>query len=701
MAGSVELKRAVAYSLLAHINNSGSLIKGQLDIFVPIVKKGLHYMCILQQKPKGESIQEIGDVITDKFGIEIPIPVLRNILKIIVKELNTQDKKLLTVNNDDSFWVHDYVFEEYDEIIQQGQSDLKNLQTLFEKFCEMNNVKQNIGIVKFIEKNKVSISSYLANKPVINGSECTIEAKFVDYFKNMSPQIYSQIRNIYLGSILTSFLEYQPSNAQMNVDLLLDTNFIISLIDLNTPESTKTCNKLLEIGKNIGYSFHVLQDTIEEAKGLLRYKAENFDHSIIQKFVNREDVYNACNRLNYTKTDLDRIADNIEKSLQKLGVCIVPHTDTYKNKARFSKEYQKLKPYRNTDKAALHDAMCIVYVKEKRNNKSVHKIEEVNCWWVNNAISHDFDNDDISSILSGEIGHSLPEMIKVDDLLNILWLTCPNLNNVDFDAMVDMGLSSLIAYSFNQSLPKAKIIKELDENIQKYRNEDITDRDVLLLSTRIANGQIKDIEKINELSKTDVRAFNDRIKAEAQKQEKIEQEQYNKLEEIVSEFKKGLEELKEHKRKIDESGEKRVQQAIATHKKEKEDVVTRQKEEIERLRLENNRKENELRKIKREAYIKKQLRKWRWKTWWWIIGLFVVLVFGITWIINAFGNIKEVNNLIDGLMQNQIISVIVSLVVFVVEIFLIKNIYDKHCNHSNIEAYKKTLHIPDDLKSLE
>ena len=45
MNNSEITKRALTYSLLAHINNSKGLANGQLDIFVPIVKKGLHFLC--------------------------------------------------------------------------------------------------------------------------------------------------------------------------------------------------------------------------------------------------------------------------------------------------------------------------------------------------------------------------------------------------------------------------------------------------------------------------------------------------------------------------------------------------------------------------------------------------------------------------------------------------------------------------------
>lgn len=609
MNNSEITKRALTYSLLAHINNSKGLANGQLDIFVPIVKKGLHFLCNQSQQPKGESIKEISEILLEKFGVEIPLPVLRNILKLIIKEINTDGKTLFTLNNDDSFWVHKYVFEDYDELIEQSKSELKNLQMLFDKFCEMNDVKQNNGIIQFIEKNKISISTYLANKSITNGHDCTIEAKFVDYFKNTSREVYDQIKNLYLGAILTSYLDYQPKEANMKVDLLFDTNFIISLIDLNTEESTKTCNKLLEIGKTIGYTFHVLSDTIEEAQALLRYKADNFNTSVIQKYVNREDVYNACNRHNYNKTDLERIADNLAKTIESKSITIIPYTDKLKNKARFSKEYSTLKQYRNTDKSALHDAMCIEYVKDKRQ-KLISKFDEINCWWVNNAISHDVDNVDISAVLSGNSKGKIPELIKVDDLLNILWLACPNLPNVDTSAILDMGLSSLIAYSFNQTLPKARIIKELDDNIQKYKNDSVTDRDVMLLSTRLAEGQIRDIEKINSLAKTDAIAFNERIKEEAEKQEKIEYEQNKKLEEIVCKFTETISDLHSHKKRIDESSEKKILQGIEDYKSQHEIIISEKEKEILKIK-EDLKNEKEARQSEQDRIAQYELNNWK------------------------------------------------------------------------------------------
>ena len=92
----------------------------------------------------------------------------------------------------------------------------------------------------------------------------------MEYFRNI-PGCYEVIRKIYLGSILSCYLsEYEPQDKMMSdVELLLDTNFIVSLLDLNTPESTTTCRQLLKIASSFGYSLRVLKETIKETTDLL------------------------------------------------------------------------------------------------------------------------------------------------------------------------------------------------------------------------------------------------------------------------------------------------------------------------------------------------------------------------------------------------------------------------------------------------
>lgn len=532
-------RRAITYSVLAHISSSAKLAKGQLDVFVPIVKKCLHHISDGKAEIKGANISEIADRIVTDWQIEIPVPVLRTILTQISKEFDCdEDSKPFVLNNDDSFWIKRFIFADFDAEIKESEHNVKELQNAYLKFCKIQNIQSEDGkgVIRFIEQHKDTLAHYLRNSNCPDKTDYSLPAKFIEYFKPIKP-LYEEIRDLYLGATISCAIGYQFNGLKNDVTLLLDTNFIISLLDLNTPESTRTCSKLLEVCKKSGYSFLILPETKEEIQSLLEFKSRSLDKVALQKNVNKEDVFCACERRGLNSADLMRISDNIEDSLTKFSIRILPNSTTLKNKAKFSNEYQTLKTYRNNNKAALHDAMAIMYVREKRGGKAVKSFEKVNCWFVNNSITHDFEHSAIENIIRGNSSENQPEIIKGDDLLNILWLSAPSIRSeVSSDEMVDIGLTTLVAHTLNKSLPKARIIRELDENIQKYKTEDITDRDVYLLSVRIANNQVKDIEELNTLAVKDTVEFNCRVKEEARKQAEIENEQREQLNKLYSEL---------------------------------------------------------------------------------------------------------------------------------------------------------------------
>ena len=522
--------KAITYSLLAHIRNSGTLMKGPIDVFVPLIKRTLHQ---LNNKDifKGESVLEIQIEANSMYSIDFPIPVLRIILAQIASEVNTDKEKNFIIHQDGSFILKGFYFEDFEEQIQKSKRDSENLEKIFLDFCKINNIEvcDKTSIFDFIDKNKMSISKYISNRAAPNGHDFTIEAQFVDFFKKV-PKVFDVVRRIYLGSIISSFLEYKTENFTQDVELLFDTNFIISLIDLNTPESTHTCRKLIEVGRQLGFKFTVLSDTIDETRTLINKKAENFTNTFLTKRINPEDLYNACERRNINASDLERITDNIEETIKSFGISIYLYTERLKEKAKSSIEYENFKKIRTSHYSALHDTIAILYIKEKRT-KRIREFEKVNSWFVNNSTSHDLEDHKENSF------EYQKESIRVDELLNILWLTNPSINtSLDNEDLIEIGLSSIVAYTLNDSLPKASIIRELDENIQKYRTDVITDRDIINISSRISNKQLKNINELNNLANQNKDEFVKKLKEEALIQEKEEEERIEKFEKLYQRF---------------------------------------------------------------------------------------------------------------------------------------------------------------------
>lgn len=708
-------KRAITYSLLAHIRNSGTFAGGPLDLFIPIVKNALHNLFENGTSKKGENINELCVGIKERFGIDIPIPVMRNILKKAALEVNQKNEREdIKIFNDDSFIIDSYLFEDYHEDLQRSKNDVALVQKMFREFCKIYKIDtgdDENAIFKFIEQNKADISFYLTHSERCQDKGNTIAAQFIDTFKN-SPEVFDRLKDMYLGSMLTSYLTYQPSEAKMAVELVLDTNFIISLLDLNTKESTKTCNTLVEVCRKMGYSFTVLCDTIVETQGLMKFKSENLSGAVIAKNINREDIYNACDRRKLTSVDLDRISDNLEDTLSNdFGFHIIPHTDTWHGKVKYSKEYAYLKTIRNSDKAAFHDALAIIYVKEKRGKKIIKDFDKVNCWFVNNAISHDVDHDvtDIETVTTNR-ADGQPEIIKVDDLLNILWLSNPGIGLEGRD-VVDLGINALVSYTLNSSLPKSRIIKELDENIQKYRQDhSITDNDVLRLSTRIANRQIEDVQSLNELARKNQAAFAAKVKEEAEKQQAIEDSRAQKWEALMQVFTESLETLKDNKEKQSQKHAERMSELDAREALliKRESDVSRKEAQVAKGNSETETKlrgiwEREMnsRNSRRQIYIDEEIKKWKKKAA--AIGLscLVLLMAVAAWLIYA--QVVEPSgtpSTLDKLLENKILSIIFTILVSVLNLFTIQYWYNCSRNpaYENNKRQLLNSHLPKDLE---
>ena len=684
----MNINKAITYSLLAHIRNSGKLVQGPVNIFVPLVKRILF---ILNQKgvTKGDSIVVIKRCFDETYFIDIPIPVLLVILQKIAQETNKEGEDGFHIYLDNSFWIKDYVFEEFEEQLQISKKEAETVQNYFTRFCKLNNKesKDFTSIFDFIDKNKSSLSKYLSNKIDVSKKDFTIEAQFVEFFKRI-PSAYDFIKKIYLGSILSCYLEYEPENINTNIELVLDTNFIVSLIDLNTSESTHTCCKLVEIGLKQGYKFTVLIDTIEETQSLLSHKASYFDHVFLQSRINPEDIYNACVRRKLTVTDVERIGDNLESILAEKGVYVLPNTEKYKNLAKISTEYSALRSVRNSDRAALHDAIAIQYVREKRGKKKIFEFEKVNCWFVHNSNSHESDyRGKDTNLLSG----FQPETIKGDELLNVLWLSNPSITkNIVTEDVSEIGITSLVAFTLNESLPKTSLIKELEDNIQKYAIDEVSDSDIVLVSSRIVNRQLRNIQELNNLANIDKVAFVDRLKKEATLQKEEEEKQKEGISQLLNNLQKESAALK--------SAEEKYNNKLKSITEN--EALGAEKNKLE-IKLLNEKLENKLIEEKREKHIAEELRKSKNK----ILAVLGVCIIIFLWSIvyplyKSDWDVQKAGELVKSFKENYIVSSALTIISFIAGIASAIYVLKFH-NSSNIEAMKKSIKIPEHLREVK
>ncbi|WP_129019937.1 hypothetical protein [Edaphocola flava] len=385
-----------------------------------------------------------------------------------------------------------------------------------------------------------------------------------------------------------------------------------------------------------------------------------------KKKINPEDVYNACDRRNLNKSDLERIADNIQIELNKFKIFILANHDKLTNEARYTSEFEDLKKIRNSEISALHDATAILYVKKKRG-KNVQDFEKVNSWFVNNSTSY---SGEIYSVRNG----IQPISIKADDLLNILWLSSPSINsNFSANDLVNIGLTSTISLTLNKNLPKSKVLKDLDDNLCKYAQEEIADEDILRVARRITNKQLIDIEELNSIAESDKEEFIKRLNDEASKQKALEEKTARSIDSVFKAIRSEANKLSQAKREYEELTNDNQSQILGL----KEALMISEKK---------------IREIREEEFISSEIKKWRRKS------IFECVIFLSILIFIMFIVLKENNYNLDEAYKyytsHIILSIIVSTLILILNGFALKSLYDKYRNHSNIENYKKNIKIP-------
>lgn len=538
--------RIVTYSLLAHINDHNEGIKDLCDLFVPLVKRILAQMAS-EGVTKGAHVNEIKQRIDKAYFLDIPFPLLSKILSRIAKEIESQKGSTFVLYRDQAFSINNYTFYDFDEEIGEEEANIERIEDLYKTYLEINGIKnfKEVSLFEFIDKNRTQLISYFSSsyKPTTNDKDFTVQANFINNIKS-DKNLFKIICKIYLGSIIVSYLEFEPekSTEKGDKEFLIDTNFVIGLLDLNTIESTHTCRKIVEICNRLGYRISILDLTIEETKNLIERAANSLDTTFLQKKLDPDSIFNACDRRKLSKTDLEKTFTNLTHILQTdFAINLVYDSTKYKNEAKHSKEYEIYKTVRSTEMSALHDATVIKYVQKKR--VGLHKdYFSSNCFFVTNTAR------DSKPLLESQ---SVSEIIRAEDLVNILWLTNPNVKlNLDHSEVVSIGLSRLISSTLNSKLPSSRIIHELDVNIQKYAKDAISDKDIIRVANRIADKTLTNLDQLNKLAKESPRKFVQRLNSEARIEEQRQRKFVESLRLMLTEIKDSTDEKVKAKERL-------------------------------------------------------------------------------------------------------------------------------------------------------
>ena len=477
------------YSLLSVIQDSQKVDKRKsiLQLFIPIVQATLNWMLSNATSTgviMGKSTLEIRDAIKNRFELEIPPVALNSILSLI-----DTDEKRFIVNTDKSFIIKAGYANGIDKQYSKQKEWISLLRKNYEAFCNRENVVFDFQeLVTFIQDQKNRI--FEGNPTQITNQKYYV-SKFVAEKIRLKDKYYKTICSIYLGGVITSYLSFTITEKVMDTELLLDTNFYISLCNLNTEESYGTCSQLFEMARNLGFRFSILQRTIEQIRILLSNRIRDFDCRDSRAAWDESDIHAACVRREMVgSSELQLYKDGILNDLGRKGVNIINDAMIRPiiEKASHSEEYRSLKSIRKNSESALNDVIAQKYVEHKRATKKIAEFSDVNCWFLTNSTS--FNKHEL------EIPVWQRKSINAADLLLLLWYANPSLNFENTSSMLAMSsLSANILRYRSEKGPTAKIVDEIQHKVAKLQTKGlVTQEAIAKLCIRMSEGCIDETE---------------------------------------------------------------------------------------------------------------------------------------------------------------------------------------------------------------
>jgi len=579
-------RKIITYSLLAHINNTKEHVSQLSELFEPIIMRSLA-IYFSGDKTAG-LVSDIYKIILEEYALDMPIPFIK--AKIIKLSKVKPNKYGLRIT-DDAIFATKYKYNDYIDVIEKKNKQLMYVEQDFMTYATEKNCKfvKLISLYDFIDANREQLINLLLGKPVEEiGEEYVIHAQYIQSVLNDEDKIIA-IKEAYLGSIISCYLEEDSNDSADNVELVLDTNFIISLLSLHSDESNDICRKVYNIGSKMGYTFSVLDKTFEETTNLLRDVSEEIREfktstttafSLYEREITQQAIYRGT-----TTTDLQSKANNLKDILKReFGIDKLTSTKHLQLKAENDPRYKKYceEKKHKSKTVALHDTIAMLYV-ENRRGGNIERFEDVNCWFL-----QDFNNVNYRMYKSDG---TLYEKINSHMLLNMLWLHCPSADSKAL-GLINSSLTRLLTLTLNRVKPTTSMLKQFEDIVIKYK-DNFNENDLLMLKKLLAGDSIDNLAQIIDIENEEKTAV-ELIRVNINKQEQKEAAYQASTDEKIGRLTHNVE---ENNRKLDQANKKIQKQDIK---------IVGMKRSTDTLQSELNKKSSELDDSKKLVSLQKE-----------------------------------------------------------------------------------------------
>lgn len=466
------------------------------DIYFPIIKyAAMNIFFESEDSQKYFDVIGLQERITNKIGVTIPIPVLRNSIKALSRH-SGQDVVLELYQKGDYFVIRKN-WDAATNVCLEEQADIisarfRELNLYFVEFLKTEHLTSNKEFVDFFLTYAEDVSNYInALNTVSEVNEDFVNIiRFIQWLKEEKPDSFQIVNNLMWGAIIAGFLQRQNIETDIKVvekvDYYLDTSLVLSILNLDSEENILYAKDLLRIIKDSGSMPCVHALTIREITRILSSVEAS------QGPKPGTSIEHAWVSQGLSLSTLLHIKNNLEKMLQDLGI-YVKHVTTsvlndiekkYKNNfdvKALAEERQSIGEDRVRE---IHDVFMRDFVNKLNLDKGGAFIENQIAYFVSL-------NSDLITFASRP-GIN-PSVIHASKVIMSLWIHSSRSENVQKELLTEV-MSRCFALNQTDVRHKLRLFQ------RHYKDCSLTKEDISHMYTSLIKRSANTINEVDKLS---------------------------------------------------------------------------------------------------------------------------------------------------------------------------------------------------------
>jgi hypothetical protein len=477
------------YIVLKSFNDNG---RSLLDCLMPFIE-----YAIAENKNEYINVDELKELIKRECLIDIPLVTIVTLLRRLKKDNKITEYERWTIIRR----VDNYILSSnsYDEKLRDFSRDIKQFISHCKSFCLFTDSDDEISnklydFINFYQHNINTQEGKIIKEEALTNDYKKL-AEFIENISINNKDDYTTFKNIFYGFILAQFITKGGNIDKKNINnitIYIDTDFLLRVLDMQSPYFTLTSNELLILLHNYDFTIIVLPEIIDEVRNVLCYNLSKFINEgdklrelYGSKIGNLDGVIGAFFRRNMNVSQIDEYISKVEEEVKILNINISPSEIPsiieirekdinkiieYKLKSNridyIVNDHEKELAIENIKEKSLLDAKLINFIRYKRR-KTIYRFQDTRYLLLScdNAICkvsnsyHDHNN-------------TIAECFNEESLTNILFISNPT-------QIGEMPIKILLSLINSSKYLNYDILCQFHIGVRKYIDQNPDDQQYL------------------------------------------------------------------------------------------------------------------------------------------------------------------------------------------------------------------------------